>query len=164
MALPWKTRHDSASDARCFWGCDAFVAIYKPLRRGCSGTNLWREKFGLVSVLFFCFLVTLILWELVTIQTFFIYKGWNLVQFKGRCHIVWCDEIILSICAHDTCGSIESIIAINGFYDKLCCSSIYCLWMCKICKIISNLGNTPSFPGHQCNSICQCECRGFLKY
>lgn len=34
-------------------GSDAFMGIYKPLRRGCSGTNLWRVKSAAYFVPYF---------------------------------------------------------------------------------------------------------------
>lgn len=39
-----ETRPSSHCNASCFWSWDAFMGIYKPLKRGSSGTNLLTDE------------------------------------------------------------------------------------------------------------------------
>lgn len=58
-------------------GSDPFMGIYKPLRRGCSGTNLWRVKSAAYFVPYFEQLSHSLVWFLFTL----ILHG----HFRGIC-------------------------------------------------------------------------------
>lgn len=58
-------------------GSDAFMGIYKPLRRGCSGTNLWRVRRAAYFVAHFEQLSHSLAWFLFTL----ILQG----HFRGIC-------------------------------------------------------------------------------
>lgn len=48
-----KKRDGSPKNASASGSCDAFMGIYKPLKRGSSGTNLWKDKSAAYFVPYF---------------------------------------------------------------------------------------------------------------
>lgn len=54
-------------DTALWVSSDAFMGIYKPLRKGCSGTNLWRDKSAAYFVPYFTQLSHSLIWFLFTV-------------------------------------------------------------------------------------------------